>query len=146
MATLGKAIALAAHGHEDQVDKGGKAYILHPIYVMMELNTDDEELMIIAILHDWVEDCNKSIIEGLTELRRLGFSERVIAGVDAVTRRPGEDYDDFIRRCAQNPDGPPVKRVDLKHNSNITRLKGLRKKDFDRLAKYARAYEYLRGL
>ena len=36
-----------------------------------------------------------------------------------------------------------IKLTDLEHNSKITRLKGLRKKDFDRLEKYHRAYTYL---
>jgi len=42
---LGKAIAIASKVHEKQKDKGGKAYILHPIRIMMRLRTDDEELM-----------------------------------------------------------------------------------------------------
>lgn len=53
---LGKAIAIAATAHQSATDKGGKAYILHPLRVMMRLRTDDEELMQIAVLHDVVED------------------------------------------------------------------------------------------
>ena len=142
MSTLGQAIALAAKVHQYQTDKGGKAYILHPIRVMMRLRTDDEELMMIAILHDVVEDSDGAIT--LSDLRYIGYSERVIAGVDALTKRPGEEYDDFIKRCALNPDGRLVKRDDIKDNSDVTRLKGLRKKDFDRLQKYCIAYEYLK--
>jgi hypothetical protein len=67
----------------------------------------------------------------------------VINGVDALTKRVGEDYDTFIRRCAMNPDARRVKREDIKDNSDVTRLKGLRQKDFERLEKYARAYTYL---
>ena len=36
-----------------------------------------------------------------------------------------------------------VKLADLKDNSDITRLKGLSKKDFDRMEKYHRSYIYL---
>ena len=53
---LASAIALAAKGHEQQVDKGGHAYILHPLRMMMQLRTTDEELMSIAVLHDVIED------------------------------------------------------------------------------------------
>ena len=42
-----------------------------------------------------------------------------------------------------NPDAKRVKREDLRDNSDITRLKGLRKKDFDRLEKYSKAFIYL---
>lgn len=54
---LALAISLAAEGHIDQVDKGGKPYILHPIKVMHYLKTEDMELMAIGIMHDHGEDC-----------------------------------------------------------------------------------------
>jgi len=135
---LGKAISLAANAHEEQSDKGGKAYILHPIRMMMRLRTDDEELMAIAILHDIVEDTHITF-----EDLRVYFSERVVAGVRALTCVEGESYDDFIKRCAINPDAKIVKREDLRDNSDITRLKGLRQKDFERLEKYSKAFMYL---
>lgn len=141
MATLGTAIALASQVHEKQLDKGGKAYILHPLRVMMRLRTDDEELMMIAILHDVVEDSDGEITAAT--LRNMGFSDRVVDGVMALTKRPNEDYDTFIRRCALNEDAKLVKKEDLKDNSDITRLKGLRKKDFERLERYSRAFVYL---
>lgn len=136
---LGKAIALAAKIHEDQTDKAGKPYILHPIRMMMRLRTEDEELMAIAILHDVVEDSNIT----LEELSKMGFSTRIVLGVDGLTRRTGEEYEAFIHRCALNPDSKIIKREDLRDNSDITRLKGLRKKDFDRMEKYHHAYVYL---
>lgn len=142
MSTLGKAIALAAKTHSDQTDKRGYAYILHPIRIMMRLRTEDDELMAIAILHDVVEDSGGEVT--LNTLYEMGFSRRIIDGVDALTKRDAEDYDDFIRRCAMNPDARRVKREDIRDNSDVTRLKGLREKDFRRLEKYCRAYEYLK--
>lgn len=136
---LGKAIALAAKAHEDQTDRGGHAYILHPLRMMMRLRTSDEELMTITVLHDVIEDTDLMI--GM--LSSLGYSDRVVAGVDALTRKDGESYDHFIKRCAANPDAKLVKREDLRDNSDITRLKGLRQKDFERLEKYSRAFIYL---
>ena len=140
MNMLGNAIAIAATCHQEQVDRGGKAYVLHPLRMMMRLRTDDEELMAIAALHDVVEDC-----DGVDEqyLRGEGMSERVIAGVMALTRRDDEDYDVFIKRCSMNADAKRVKREDLRDNADITRLKGLRQKDFERLEKYSKAYVYL---
>jgi guanosine-3',5'-bis(diphosphate) 3'-pyrophosphohydrolase len=35
-------------------------YICHPLAVMISLNTDDQEVMAIAVLHDIVEDCKVS--------------------------------------------------------------------------------------
>lgn len=143
MNVLAVAITLAAHAHQTQTDRGGKPYILHPIRVMMRLRTDDQELMAIAILHDSVEDSSGAIT--LDSLKNLGFSQRIIDGIDALTKRDGESYDDFIARCALNPDAKRIKMEDIKDNSDVTRLKGLRQKDFERLEKYCRAYEYLKN-
>lgn len=136
---LASAIALAAKAHENQIDKGGKAYILHPLRMMMRLRTDDEELMAIAILHDVLEDTHY----GHEDLTFMGYTTRIIDGVRAMTRNDDESYDVFIRRCALNPDAKIIKREDLRDNSDITRLKGLRQKDFERLEKYSRAFIYL---
>lgn len=134
---LAKAIALAANKHVDQKDKGGNAYILHPMRMMMRLRTTDEELMAIAILHDVVEDCGVSY----DDLFQMGMSDRVVEGVRALTKQRGETYDQFIDRVMLNRDAMLVKREDLKDNSDITRLKGVTEKDFTRVQKYALAYK-----
>lgn len=109
--------------------------------MMMRLRTDDEELMQIAVLHDTVEDTEVTI----ESLREQGFSERVLAGVEALTKRPGEGYMDFIIRCSGNKDAILVKLEDLRDNSDITRLKGVTRKDFERVEKYNKAFVYLKN-
>ncbi len=52
---LEKAIKIAVEAHTGQVDKSGNPYILHPLRVMLSLNT--EEGRIVGVLHDVVEDC-----------------------------------------------------------------------------------------
>ena len=42
---LARAIEIAASAHRNQVDKGGSPYILHPIRVMMSLNSEDEKIV-----------------------------------------------------------------------------------------------------
>jgi len=149
MLTLGQMIALAARAHENDLDKGGNAYILHPIRMMMRLRTTDEELMQIAIGHDVIEDHGDDYCaEDDTEWTygsyiKLNASQRVIDGIDTLTKRKGESYEDFIERCALNKDAILVKLEDLRDNSDITRLKGLREKDFERMVKYQKAYARL---
>jgi (p)ppGpp synthase/HD superfamily hydrolase len=140
---LGKAIALAAQSFEHIKDKGGQPYILHCLRLMNNLHTDDEELKIIAILHDWVEDMFKDNPEKGLLLLREQYSERVIRALDLLTHRKGVPYDDYIKELSFNSDARLVKLADLKDNSDITRLKGLTKKDFDRMEKYHRSYIYL---
>ena len=143
---LGKAIALAAQSFENVKDKGGQPYILHCLRVMDNLHTDDEELKCIAILHDVPEDDSRDAEVVLRELRLLGFSERIIKALDLLTHRKGVPYDDYIKAISFNADATKVKLADLKDNSDITRLKGLTKKDFDRMEKYHRSYMYLSKL
>jgi (p)ppGpp synthase/HD superfamily hydrolase len=54
MSLLARAIAIAAQAHVDQREKSGAPYIMHPIRVMLRMNTETE--MMVAILHDVVED------------------------------------------------------------------------------------------
>lgn len=144
MSLLAKAISWAAQCFEHSTDKGGHPYILHCIRVMEGLHTDDEELKIIAILHDVIEDIfTENPEKGLNLLREKGFSERVIKALDLLTHRKEDSYEDYIKAIALNSDATKVKLADLKDNSDITRLKGLTKKDFDKMEKYHRSYVYL---
>lgn len=142
MNILAVAIKFAAEKHVEQLDKGGKAYILHPIRMMMRLRTNDEELMAIAVLHDVVEDCEVTFVE----LRQIGMNDRVINGVAALTKLSGETYDQFIDRLSGNRDAMIVKREDLRDNSDITRLKGISSKDVARMEKYMNAFKKIDGL
>lgn len=133
---LGKVLVLATNAHAGQFDRGGKPYILHPLKVMHYLKTDDEELQCIALLHDVVEDTNTS----WHDLVEIGCTDRVIAGVRALTKMPGQTYDEYKEVVFANEDAMRVKLCDLRHNTDIRRLKGVTQKDIDRIAKYNRFY------
>lgn len=139
-----RAILIAAQAHLGQNDKGGKSYILHPIRIAMRLRTDDEELMSIAILHDVLEDSEIT----LPYLAEQGFSDRVLDALSLLTHKEGVPYFKYIENMRHNRDALRVKREDLRDNSDITRLKGLREKDFKRMEKYCMAFsminEYLK--
>ena len=143
MSTLSRAISIAAQAFEGHYDKAGRPYILHCLHVMrmVQLGGGDDEAMSIAVLHDIIEDCTDWTPERLLE---EGFSVRVVTALGCLTHIEGESYDDYIRRVATNQDARMTKLADLRHNSDITRLKGLREKDFRRMEKYQRAYEFLR--
>lgn len=133
------AIDIVSQAFLGKNDQGGNPYILHCLHVMYQMDPNDHDLRCIAVLHDLVEDTSWT----LSDLRDRGFSARVVAGVDLLTHRDGVPYDDYIKLIAMSSDARKVKLADLKHNSDITRMKGLRKKDFDRLEKYHRAFAYL---
>lgn len=60
-----------------------------------------------------------------------------------AAHKPTDSYDNYIKMIVVNDDARRVKLADLEDNSRITRLKGLTKKDFDRMEKYHRSYVYL---
>jgi (p)ppGpp synthase/HD superfamily hydrolase len=140
MATLEKALVIAAQAHEGQTEKRGLPYILHPLRVMQAV--DAAEARIAAVLHDVVEDTSVT----LEDLRRAGFSEAVITAVDCLTHRQGEPYADYVVRCRRNEIARRVKLADLEDNARPSRalLRPDRlEPDLDRLRRYLLAYKYL---
>ncbi|MFW9078899.1 HD domain-containing protein [Pseudomonas sp. P2757] len=137
--TLERAIAIAATAHAGQVDMGGAPYILHPLKVMLRMSSLEER--IVAVLHDVVEDCGIS----LDDLRKEGFSEEVLEAIASVTKVPGESYEDFVERAAQNPIGRVVKLADLEENSDLSRIASPSWEDLERVEKYRRAIGRLRS-
>ena len=133
--SLEHAIDIATEAHRDQVDKAGEPYLLHPMRVMKNMVSDDEK--IVAALHDVVE---KNPAWTLKRLASEGFSEKVIAGVDAMTRRPGENYEDFVIRAGADPIGRTVKLADLRDNIYMSKLARLSESHTE---KYRRAIELL---
>ena len=139
---LGIAISLTAEKFKNKVDKKGEPYILHCLRVMNKMNPKDKELQMIAIMHDLIEDTDVT----LSQLRDMGFSERVVRGVDLMSHNEEVPYMDYVKNISFNPDTVKVKLADLEDNSNITRLKGLSKKDHERMEKYHIAFTYLENI
>lgn len=129
---LDKMLMIATNAHHGQFDKGGAPYILHTLKVMHYLKSDDEELMAIALGHDVIEDTPVT----WADLKAAGMTDRVIAGIESLTKMPGQTYDEYKERIFANPDAMRVKMADLRHNTDIRRLKGVTAKDSARIAKY----------
>lgn len=138
---LDKMLVIATNAHHGQFDKGGNPYILHPLRVMSFLKDDDEELQCIALGHDVIEDTKVTY----KDLREEGISERVIAGIRALTKQPGQTYEEYKEGVFASVDAMKVKLCDLRHNTDIRRLKGVTEKDIARLAKYHTFYLEIRS-
>lgn len=137
MPTLEDAISLAAKAHRRRKDKAGAAYILHPLRVMLRMKTNDER--IVALLHDVVEDTEYT----LEDLRKTGYSRKILQSLDYLTKRDGEEYDQFINRVKRNPMARKVKIADIEDNLDLARIKKPKKRDFMRIEKYRRALSEL---
>jgi (p)ppGpp synthase/HD superfamily hydrolase len=130
MATLERAIEIAAKAHAGQTDKAGQPYILHPIRVMMSVSGPEERIA--AVLHDTVEDTNVTI----DDLVRSGFSEAVIAAVQALTKSEGETRIAAARRAVVDPIARAVKLADVADNMDLSRISNPTANDLARIEEY----------
>jgi (p)ppGpp synthase/HD superfamily hydrolase len=103
---------------------------------MHYLKSNDEELQCMALLHDVVEDTKTT----WKDLEDIGCTPRIIAAVKALTKMPGQSYEEYKEGIFSNPDSMKVKMADLRHNTDIRRLKGISQKDIERMAKYNQFY------
>ena len=60
-----------------------------------------------------------------------------------MTHNDDEQYFDYIEKIKSNDIAKEVKLSDLRHNSNLKRLKNTTKKDLERIIKYKKAIEIL---
>ena len=120
---LAEAVELAMRAHQHQLDLGGQSYTEHVLRVAGAMGTD-HEAVVIALLHDVVEDSGI----GLGEI--LGtFGDLVGSAVWALSRQKGEPYFDYIKRLLKWSKAYPggevavrVKLADLADNLRIDRL------------------------
>lgn len=112
-----KAYKLAEKYHEGQVDKAGSPYMEHLLKVSSTVVTLDEQ--VVALLHDILEDTSCSA----TDLVCYGIPERLVTSIEAMSRKSGEQYSEFIKRVKKDPIARIVKLADLEHNMDETRFK-----------------------
>lgn len=136
---LERAILLSLRHHKGQKDKGGTAYILHPLRVMLGLETESE--MIVGVLHDIIEDTDVT----LEELMKIGITGEELFALHCLTRLEGETYDEFIYRVLQSGLAVRVKKKDIKENLDISRIPDMDIKKFSLKKRYDRALEILEG-
>ena len=134
MATIEDALKLALEKHHGQTDKAGEPYILHPLRVMAQMQTEAEQ--IVAVLHDVVEDTDVT----LDDLRRMGYSEEIVTALDHLSRRDDESYEQFIQRIKPHPLAVRVKLGDLRDNMDLRRNAKLDEKALKRFQRYRKAW------
>ncbi|MCH7974919.1 MAG: GTP pyrophosphokinase [Bacteroidetes bacterium] len=134
---LESAILIAIKAHQNQIDKGGSPYILHPLRIMIKMQTDEE--MIVALLHDVMEDSKIS----LKDISKYEFNKKIMSALKDLTYSTDINYEDYIKKISKNKLARKIKLADLTDNMNLNRLPSLNKKDFERINKYHKALKYL---
>lgn len=129
---LDKAILFAIALHMDQLDKNGENYILHPLAVMMAVDTIEQK--IVAVLHDILEDTAMTA----DRLREFRFSEEIVEAICILTREKDMPYMQYIEKVKSNELSRVVKLADLQHNMRDGCPASL-------LDRYKKAYKILRA-
>ena len=100
-------------------------------------------------LLDLVPPYNICIMSGLsaifllTTIRNPGVSS-MYSKSWTLTKQPGQTYDEYKACVFASTDAMQVKMADLRHNSDIRRLKGVTDRDVARIAKYMKFYSEIR--
>ena len=134
---LEQAINIALQAHKGKADKGGNPYILHPLRLMLAMETTEEK--IVAVLHDVIEDSSFTI----QQLKQEGFSKKVLDAVSLLTKTENQNYENYISAIKKNPLATKVKLADLKDNMDKSRLKKITEEDLIRIKKYKAALKQL---
>lgn len=129
---------MATQLHANQLDKAGKPYVQHLKAVVENLVAPTDEMLAVAWLHDSVEDTNITLDE-----IRYEFGQEITEAIEAISKRPNEDYQHYLIRVKQNPLARAVKIADLTHNSDLSRLPVIQEKDLKRQRKYLLAKQFL---
>lgn len=143
------AAALARQLHRGQVDKAGVDYFSGHLTTVAKMGKTWQE-EVVGYLHDASEDTSNTVDEvlNLQEERLetpLSAAEReeLAVALRLLNHHFAPDRETYIHRIKDNPLATAVKLHDLTHNMNLSRLPNPTKKDYERVARYKKEYDYL---
>ena len=143
-----RAIELAMKAHKDQKDRGGAAYIDHCRHVAessFTLAIDEgyahgfaARCWGVGLLHDVLEDCDWATLEMVEEA--IGIDAQAVLD---LTKRRGQKREDYLDAISRNRLASIVKRCDLAHNMDLSRIQNPSEKDIQRRERYRQELEFL---
>ncbi len=141
------AIDIAENAHYGQLSASGEEpYLRHPLRVMAALEPYGAEAQVVGVLHDVVEHSpeGSGTTYTLDNLSGQGLSGHCREAVDALTKRPGEPYEETIARSKQSTLSTLVRIADNRDHANPAVLARLPVEDREQATrKYASALEQL---
>lgn len=114
---------IAREAHKGQYRRDGKtSYIVHIERIVKQVNIyafkngwgHTENAVVVAWLHDVVEDTNITI----ANLLEKGIPFNLVVAIEALTRRPKENYLDYILKVKRNDIAKEIKLWDIDDNLN----------------------------
>jgi len=119
---------IATKAHEGQFRWDGKTpYIAHPVAIAKAIRDqgyEGKDFAEAAIATAWLHDVVEDTVITFHDLDEAGVHPTIIAAVDAITKRDGEDYLEYLLRVKNNEVARVVKIEDIKNNmSDLDRKK-----------------------
>ncbi|MBQ7453826.1 MAG: HD domain-containing protein, partial [Selenomonadaceae bacterium] len=138
-ARVRRAYETALQAHRGQVDKAGVDYINHPLTVAANVG-ENISAVIVALLHDVAEDTSLTVDE---LAKKIPLTDDETQALKLLTHDEKISYLDYVTKLKSNSLATVVKAADLRHNSDLSRIKNPTPKDFARVEKYKAALKIL---
>ena len=146
------AAALAYQLHRGQVDKAGVDYFTGHLTAVAKMGSTWQE-QVVGYLHDASEDTPNSVEQVLNLLDEklespLSDSDReeLTVALRLLNHHLAPDRETYIQRIKRNALAKAVKMHDLTHNMDLSRLSNPTPKDYERVDRYKKEYDYLSKL
>ena len=146
------AAALACQLHRGQVDKAGVDYFTGHLTTVAKMGSTWQE-QVVGYLHDASEDTPNSVEQVLNLLdEKLETSlsdtdrEELAVALRLLNHHLAPDRETYIQRIKNNALANAVKMHDLTHNMELSRLPNPTRKDYERVERYKKEYDYLSAL
>lgn len=143
------AARVAERLHHGQMDKAGVDYFQGHLSTVASLGRTWQE-KVVGYLHDASEDTPYSLEQILTLLEEEAqvkmdeeVKEEIKQALHLLNHHLASDRESYIRDIASHSLARAVKMNDLTHNMDHQRLPAPTAKDYQRLERYRREYEYL---
>ena len=146
------AAALACQLHRGQVDKAGVDYFTGHLTTVAKMGSTWKE-QVVGYLHDASEDTPNSVEQVLNLLDKKLESplsnndrEELTVALRLLNHHLAPDRETYIQRIKCNALAKAVKMHDLTHNMDLSRLPNPTQKDYERVKRYKKEYDYLSTL
>ena len=146
------AAVLACELHKGQVDKAGVDYFTGHLTTVAKMGSTWQE-QVVGYLHDASEDTPNSVEQVLNLLDEKLESplsdrdrEELTVALRLLNHHLAPDRETYIQRIKCNALAKAVKMHDLTHNMDLSRLPNPTRKDYERVERYKKEYDYLSKL
>ena len=151
-AIVQSAADIASQLHRGQKDKAGVDYFTGHLSAVAKMGNTWQE-QVVGYLHDASEDTPNSVEEVLNLLDEKLESplseadrEELATALRLLNHHLSPDRETYIQRIKSNALATKVKLHDLTHNMDLSRIPNPTQKDYERVERYKKEYDYLSTL